>query len=97
MWYGAVLLFLQRERINKLLGIDVSRENIEFIKENIDFNANVEVMNIKTFLDKSQEDGIDVVIFNDVIKYLFLYLLKLFQKLEILFCILILHYMEGLV
>lgn len=54
-------------------------------------------MNIKTFLDKSQEDGIDVVIFNDVIKYLFLYLLKLFQKLEILFCILILYYMEGLV
>jgi len=63
---GHFLNFLVKEGYNNYIGIDVSKENIEFCKKN---KFNVVLGDIFEFL-KDKEDTYDVIIMNDIIEHL---------------------------
>jgi 2-polyprenyl-3-methyl-5-hydroxy-6-metoxy-1,4-benzoquinol methylase len=63
---GHFLNFLVKEGYNNYIGIDVSKENIEFCKKN---KFNVVLGDIFEFL-KDKEDTYDAIIMNDIIEHL---------------------------
>lgn len=62
---GHFLFFLKNEGYKEYLGIDISRENIEFCKAN-DFN--VELWNIFDFFEETK-DVYDVIVMNDILEH----------------------------
>jgi 2-polyprenyl-3-methyl-5-hydroxy-6-metoxy-1,4-benzoquinol methylase len=69
---GQFLEFCKQCGYNNYEGIDVSQENISFIKEMFGEEVKVWIADIREFLDaeSSRESGYDVVILNDVIEHL---------------------------
>jgi len=63
---GHFLYFLEKEGYKNYLGIDISKENIEFCKEK---GFNVELWDALSFLKEKQET-FDIIVMNDIIEHL---------------------------
>ena len=62
--------FLLKNGYKNYEGVDLSDENIAYIKENINPEVNVHKVDMIKFLEESEADTFDVVVFNDVIEHL---------------------------
>lgn len=64
---GHFLYFLKKEGYTNLFGIDISKQQIDFVKENI--TENVAVADVFDFL-KGKSNFFDVIVFNDLIEHI---------------------------
>ena len=67
---GHFYSFLLKYGYNNYEGIDLSDENISYIKKYINPNVTIHRKDMIQFLNDADEDCFDVVIFNDVIEHL---------------------------
>ncbi len=67
---GQFLNFVIKSGYTNYEGIELSAENIEFIKNNVDSSVQIHKMDMFQFLKESEAEIYDVVIFNDVIEHL---------------------------
>lgn len=62
--------FLLRCGYKNYEGVDLSDENIRYLKKHVNRNANVHKIDMIEFMKNSDSDMFDVVVFNDVIEHL---------------------------
>lgn len=67
---GHFLYFLEKHGYTNYEGIDLSEENINYVKKTIDSSVTIHKKNLLDFLDESESEIYDVVIFNDVIEHM---------------------------
>lgn len=67
---GHFYYFLRKSGYRHYEGVDLSEENIAYIRKKIDKNADVHKIDMIQFLDNADADKYDVVVFNDVIEHL---------------------------
>lgn len=68
---GQFYYFCKQNGYKNYFGIDASKENIKYIKDNLDMHAKVKVMDIFSFMSKAEmKERYDVIILNDVIEHL---------------------------
>lgn len=67
---GQFYYFLLKSGYHNYEGIDLSEENISYVKKHVNPKANIFKRDILDFLHECKEGQYDVVIFNDVIEHL---------------------------
>lgn len=67
---GEFYQFLRREGYSNYEGVDISEDEIEYIKKTIDNDVRIFKEDIFNFLNNSTENCYDVVVFNDCIEHL---------------------------
>lgn len=67
---GQFYYFCLKSGYRRYEGIDLSDENIEYIKKNVDSKAHIYKIDIFEFLKNCRNDKYDMVIINDVIEHL---------------------------
>lgn len=67
---GQFYYFLLKSGYRNYEGIDLSEENISYVKKHVNAKANIHKADILAFLQECKEEQYDVVVFNDVIEHL---------------------------